>query len=101
MTALNYANLWSSELTGAITNSALSCGVISTAGSPAVPFRARIRAEGANKDEIVTVTAKTGTLTGPDSGGYYTLNATNAIVPANATMLTLGSGRRFYRIQSH
>jgi hypothetical protein len=63
MTALNYANLWSSALTGAITNSALSCGVISTTGSPAVPFRARIRAEGANKDEIVTVTAKTGTLT--------------------------------------
>jgi len=63
VTQLCYANLWSSALTGAITDSALSATVISTTGSPAVPFRARIRAEGANKDEIVTVTAKTGTLT--------------------------------------
>jgi hypothetical protein len=63
MTALSYANLWSSALTGAIDDAALSCTVVSTAGSPAVPFRARIRAEGAHTDEIVTVTAKSGSLT--------------------------------------
>ena len=36
--------------------------------------------------------AGTGTLSGPDSSGYYTLNTLNAVVAANATMLTGGVG---------
>jgi hypothetical protein len=60
---LHYANLWSSTLTGAITSGATSATVVSTTGSPDVPFVARIKAEGANKDELVTVTAKSGSLT--------------------------------------
>jgi OmcA/MtrC family decaheme c-type cytochrome len=36
--------------------------------------------------------AKTGTLTGPDTNGFYTINLTNAIVPSDATMLTGGVG---------
>ncbi len=34
----------------------------------------------------------TGTLTGPDTSGYYTLQASNIVVPGNATMLTGGVG---------
>jgi OmcA/MtrC family decaheme c-type cytochrome len=33
-----------------------------------------------------------GTLTGPDSSGYYTIVLTGAVVPASATMLTGGVG---------
>jgi OmcA/MtrC family decaheme c-type cytochrome len=39
--------------------------------------------------------AKTGTLTGPDSNGYYTINSINAIVPAGAAMLTGGVGYQY------
>jgi hypothetical protein len=60
---LHYANLYSSTLTGAIASGATSATVVSTTGSPDVPFVARIKAEGANKDEFVTVTAKSGSLT--------------------------------------
>lgn len=63
MTVLHYANLWSSTLTGAIASGATSCSVVSMTGSPDVPFVARIQAEGANTDELVTVTAKSGSLT--------------------------------------
>ncbi len=36
--------------------------------------------------------ASTGTLTGPDTSGYYTINATNLVVPTGSTMLTGGVG---------
>jgi OmcA/MtrC family decaheme c-type cytochrome len=39
--------------------------------------------------------AKTGTMTGPDSSGYYTINASNAVVPAGAAMLTGGVGYQY------
>lgn len=39
--------------------------------------------------------AKTGTLTGPDANGFYTINATNAIIPAGSVMLTGGVGFQY------
>ncbi len=39
--------------------------------------------------------ANTGTLTGPDSSGFYTIKATNAIVPTGAAMLTGGVGYQY------
>ena len=35
-----------------------------------------------------SVTAGTGTLTGPDANGFYTVTVTNRVIPANASMLT-------------
>jgi hypothetical protein len=58
--ARQYANLWFSTLDGGIDGSVTSLDVVDETGAPAVPFDARIIAEGANTDEIVSVTAKTG-----------------------------------------
>lgn len=53
-----FANLWTSTLNGAINDSVTSLTVTAEGGAPDVPFDARIVAEGANKDEIISVTVK-------------------------------------------
>jgi OmcA/MtrC family decaheme c-type cytochrome len=45
-----------------------------------------------NLRDAINSKPSTGVLTGPDGTGYYTLKFSNAIVPANATMLTGGMG---------
>ena len=60
----NLANGWATTLAASQTNVATVVDVASVAGIPARPFQAVILAEGANTDEIVTVTGLTGvTLT--------------------------------------
>jgi len=39
--------------------------------------------------------AKTGTMSGPDANGFYTIKAINAVVPASAAMLTGGVGFQY------
>ncbi len=45
--------------------------------------------------DALNAVAKTGTLSGPDSNGFYTLDALNAIVPSGAAMLTGGVGYQY------
>lgn len=52
----NLANGWTSTLSGAIDTDDTTVDVAATAGMPSRPFQAVILAEGANSDEIVTVT---------------------------------------------
>lgn len=59
----NLANGWQSTLTAGIDNDDTSASVASTTGTPDVPFVAVILPEGANAEEVVTVTAKSGSLT--------------------------------------
>lgn len=57
-----FSNAYSTTLNGSITNVATSLVVTSATGAPStVPFRLRIKAEGGNTTEIVTVTAVAGT----------------------------------------
>lgn len=61
---MGYANGYITTITAGITSGATTCAVASTTGIPALPFTARLVAEGANTDEIVLVTANaSGTLT--------------------------------------
>lgn len=60
----NLANGWISTLSAGINSTDLSCTVPSTSGLPALPTKAVILAEGANSDEIITISANAaGTLT--------------------------------------
>lgn len=62
MSVDGFSNAYSSTLSGAMDNSQLTLSVTSATGAPStVPFRLRIRAEGANTNEIVTVTSVSGT----------------------------------------
>lgn len=56
----NLTNGWTTTLAGSLTNVATTVDVTSTSGIPSRPFQAVIRAEGANTDEIVTVTGLSG-----------------------------------------
>src|SRR5574343_335187 len=60
MAAPNFANGWTTTLAGSLTNVATSVVVASASGIPARPFRALVRAEGANTDELVSVTGLSG-----------------------------------------
>jgi OmcA/MtrC family decaheme c-type cytochrome len=42
--------------------------------------------------DALNAKAKTGVLTGPDTSGYYTIQATNIVIPTGSTMLTGGVG---------
>ena len=62
MSRVNVANAYETTLNGSITNSATTFSVIDAVPSDlSVPFKCRIVAEGANSDEIITVTAMSGT----------------------------------------
>lgn len=64
MATVNFSNGATSTINSTINSSATTVAVASDAGFPSVPFLALIAAEGANKDEIVRVTANSsGTLT--------------------------------------
>src|SRR5574343_1989837 len=60
MAAPNFANGWTTTLAASLTNVATTVDVASASGIPARPFRALVRAEGANTDEIVSVTGQSG-----------------------------------------
>lgn len=57
----NFANRYQTTLASGVTSGATTGTATSVTGVPAVPFRAIISAEGANTDEIVLVTGRSGT----------------------------------------
>lgn len=87
---------------GAVSN--IISGNTQFVGSPSVYFAFAVPQDGINAPSdfnasasayiksVINGVAGTGTLSGPDNNGYYTIKLTNAIVPANATLLTGGVG---------
>lgn len=57
----NLSNGFTTTLNGAINNSQTTATLTSATGCPTAPFRLLIRAEGGNVDEIILVTASSGT----------------------------------------
>lgn len=96
MATVNLANGWSSTLSWSLTDVATTVDVAAVAGAPARPFQAVILAEGANSDEIVTVTDITSTTltltraTEANSVGSTTASAHSAGAVI-AHVLTAGS----------
>jgi hypothetical protein len=97
MATVNVANAYTTTLTSGITSGATTCSVDAAPPSDLVaPFKARLVAEGANTDEIVTVTGISGTtltiLRATEKwNGVQTASAhgANAILEHNFTAKTL------------
>lgn len=106
MSVDGFSNAYSTTLNGAIDNSQTSLVVTSATGAPStVPFRLRIRAEGANTNEIVTVTAVSGTTftvtrasesySGVQTASAHASGATVEHVLTAGGLLTLASATAF------
>src|SRR5512137_1671168 len=98
--AYNIANGWSTTLAWSLTDVATTVDVSSTSGIPARPFQAVILAEGANTDEIVTVTDLSGSTititraTEENSSGSSSASAhaSGAVISHVLTAATLKGG---------
>lgn len=102
----NFVNRYQTALAATVTSGATTGTVTSVTGVPAVPFRGIISSEGANTDEIVLVTGRTGsTLTwtraaeavaGVQAASAHAIGATfTAIVTAASMAAAFGDPSAF------